>query len=193
MKLSGPMKRELFRIARASIGRGHRGARRLGHKSTYRALVRRGLVDRDFTRYGHGVRRVTWLTPHGRRIVKSLGLFLVLLAFAVGCTQLSVTPDVTGTKVANVEASTFGSGDMEVTVDKDGDMTVDMASDGTNIMSIFTGLFKTAARFFGGGAEAPVVNVYGSQPQVLNVPTPTSPPVVPKRIDTSSTPGALTD
>ncbi len=90
---------------------------------------------------------------------------LVLLAgvaLLAGCTQLTVTPDVTQPALPpTVEASTFGSGDITVDLDEQGRVdSMALASDGTNIMSIFTGLFKTAARFFGGGAEAPVVNVH---------------------------------
>lgn len=173
MKLSEPMKRELRRIARASTGRGHRGTRHYGHMSTHRALERRGLIARTGSCYGRGVRFTTWLTSKGARTAKALGLLLVLLAFAVGCTQLSVTPDVTQpARPPTVEASTFGSGNMDITLGSDGAVTAEMDSDGTNVMSIFTGLFDAAARLFGGGGEAPTINITVPTTPEVNVTNP---------------------
>lgn len=168
LKLSEPMVRELHRIKKESTGRGRRGARAYGHRSTHDALTRRGLVARSRTRYGRGVRFVTWLTPLGKAVANLLrvsGRFaaLALAVVFMGCTQLNITPDLTGTKVAQVEASTFGSGAMVVELDDDGDMTVDMGSDGTNVLGIFKGLFDAAARFLGGGGEAPTINVNVSE------------------------------
>ncbi len=197
MKLSEPMKRELFRIARASTGRGHRGARRRGHRSTYEALWRRRLAYRATTYYGRNIesgRQVTRLTREGWKVGKVLCLWLVLLAFAVGCAEVVVTPDLTQpTLPPRVEASTFGSGSADITMDGTGAVLVEVDSDGTNVMSIFTGLFDAAARFFGGGGEPPTVNIInGPVPQAVR-PVGPRPPVVPKKVDTSSTPGALTD
>jgi len=168
MKLSEPMRRELGRIVHACKGRGRRGARRTTNLNTYRALERRGLVFKFHTLYGpFGFREVIRPTYRGRQLARQLGLVFLVLLLAVGCT--SITRSVDGT----FSASTFGSAAIEATVLEDGTVELEAEGDGTNVMSIFKGLFDAAASLFGGGQQPPTINVTVPQAPAVNVTEPT--------------------
>jgi hypothetical protein len=89
-------------------------------------------------------------------------ILALLAGLLMCCTQFGVSPDGT------VKGSTFGSAWLEATVDTDGRVLLEAQGDGTNIMAIFTGLFDSAARFFGGGSEPPNITINLPQPEVAD-------------------------